>query len=187
MGKPTDNYLLLASGRGDRDAFTLLMQRHHRAIIAFIHRFLATDDRATAEDVAQQVFLSAWVYAPSFQPRAEVLTWLFRIATNACLNYRRYERARSPITATAPLRTDEQDAEDLRALTHPTSGERVEQVRAAVAGLPPNQRAVVVLRYFHEFSYAEMADILATSVSAVDALLHRARRSLYEKLGPAKK
>ena len=60
-------------------------------------------------------------------------------------------------------------------------------MRAAVAGLPANQRVVVLLRYFHEFSYAEMAEILATSASAVDSLLHRARRALYEKLGPAKK
>jgi RNA polymerase sigma-70 factor (ECF subfamily) len=187
MEKPTDNELITASGRGDRDAFTLLVQRHHRAIIAFIHRFLATADRATAEDLAQQVFLSAWKYAPSFQPRAKVQTWLFRIATNACLNYRRYGQSRSPITATAPLRADEPDAEDLRAVTHLTSSERTGQVRAAVAGLPPNQRAVVVLRYFHEFSYADMAEIMATSVSAVDALLHRARRNLYEKLGSTKK
>jgi len=187
MEKPTDNELLSVSGRGDRDAFTLLVQRHHRAIISFIHRFLATADRATVEDLAQQVFLSAWKYAPSFQPRAKVQTWLFRIATNACLNYRRYEQTRSPITATAMLRADEKDAEALRAVTHLTSSERAEQVRAAVAGLPANQRAVIVLRYFHEFSYAEMADIMATSASAVDSLLHRARRALYEKLDPAKK
>lgn len=187
MGKPTDDYLLLASGRGDQNAFKLLMQRHHRAIISFIHRFLTTADRATVEDLAQHVFLSAWRYAPSFQPRAKVRTWLFRIATNACLNSRRYEQSRSPITATAPLRADEQDPEDLRAVTHLTGGERAEQVRTAVAGLPPNQRAVVVLRYLHEFSYAEMADIMATSTSAVDSLLHRARRALYEKLGPSEK
>jgi RNA polymerase sigma-70 factor (ECF subfamily) len=163
------------------------MQRHNRATIAFVHRFLATADRATAEDLAQQVFLSAWRYAPSFQPRAKVLTWLFRIATNACLNYRRHEHTRSPITATAALRADERATEDLRAVTHLTGSERAEQVRAAVAELPPNQRAVVVLRHFHEFSYAEMADILATSSSAVDSLLHRARRALYEKLAPIEK
>ena len=95
MSEPTDTELLLASGRGDQDAFNRLVRRHHRPIIHFVHRFLATVDRATAEDLAQQVFLGAWKYAPSFQPRARVLTWLFRIATNACLNYQRQQRSRS--------------------------------------------------------------------------------------------
>ena len=187
MGNPTANFLLLASGRGDQDAFRLLMRRHHRAIISFIHRFLATVDRATVEDLAQHVFLSAWRYAPSFQPRAKVQTWLFRIATNACLNHRRYEQTRSSITAVVPLRGDEPDPTDERAAARIAGIERADQVRAAVAGLPANQRAVVLLRYFHEFSYAEMADILGTSVSAVDSLLHRARRALYKKLDFTKK
>ncbi len=183
----TDNDLLQASGRGDRDAFTLLVQRHHRAVLNYIHRFLATADRATVEDLAQQVFLSAWRYAPSFQPRASVLTWLFRIATNACLNYRRYEQTRSAIAATTQLREGEQDSGDERTVMWADGSERADRVRTAVVGLPPNQRVAIVLRYFHEFSYAEIADIMATSTSAVDSLLHRARRVLYDKLGPQEK
>ena len=112
MRTATDEELLLASGRGDREAFALLVQRQQRAVLQFVHRFLATADRATAEDLAQQVFLSVWRYAPTFQPRAKVLTWLFRITTNACLNYRRYEHSRP-----SPVRLDDAgDAEqDVRA------------------------------------------------------------------------
>jgi RNA polymerase sigma-70 factor (ECF subfamily) len=186
MPTRTDEELLLAAGRGDREAFGHLVKRHHRAIIHFAHRFLATADRATAEDLAQQVFLGAWKYAPNFQPRAKVLTWLFRIATNTCLNYRRSEGLR----LTLPL-DDQPGAEpegragetaDTLAETH----ERAQQVRAAVANLPPNQRAAILLRHFHEFSYTQIAEIMGTSVSAIDSLLHRARDVLRQELAERK-
>jgi len=183
---PIDEHLLVASGRGDRDAFALLVERHHRAVIRFVHRFLATADRATAEDLAQQVFLAAWEHAPTFQPRARVLTWLFRIATNRCLNYARSERARP---STVPLK--QQDGSGQTAGATGTelleTQEHARKVRAAVASLPPSQRAAIVLRYFHDFSYAEIAAVLETSASAVDALLHRARLALRRELGRREK
>jgi len=186
MRIPTDMELLLSSGQGDRDAFTLLVQRHHRAIIHFVHRFLATSDRATAEDLAQQVFLNAWKYAPTFRPQAKVLTWLLRIATNACLNYRRAEKLRGRLARWDQHRHTEDDGRLEPAHLYLEGAERARQVRAAVAALPANQRAVIVLRHFHGLSYEEIAEIMATSISAVDSLLHRARRALYDKLGPKK-
>jgi RNA polymerase sigma-70 factor (ECF subfamily) len=186
MRIPTDRELLLSSGRGDRDAFTLLVQRHHRAIVHFVHRFLAAADRATAEDLAQQVFLNAWKYAPTFQPRAKVLTWLFRIATNACLNHRRSEESRMRLVRRDHHRQSEGDGGGERADLHLERSERAQKVRVAVAALPANQRAVIVLRHFHGLSYGEIAEVTATSTSAVDSLLHRARRALCDKLGAKK-
>jgi RNA polymerase sigma-70 factor (ECF subfamily) len=181
--KSTDEELLLASGRGDRGAFALLVERHQRAVIQFVHRFLATADRATAEDLAQQVFLNAWRYAPTFEPRAKVLTWLFRIASNACLNYRRREQSRISAVAldeSTGRESDRAEAEgvELRLVEE----ERAREVRAAVAALPPSQRVAIVLRYFHEFSHADIAAVMETSLSAVDSLLHRGRRSLHARL-----
>jgi len=184
MKAPTDEELLLAAGRGDREAFALLVRRHHRAIIHFVHRFLATADRATAEDLAQQVFLSAWRYAPGFEPRAQVRTWLFRIATNACLNYRRGQRSRPgavPLTQAA----EAPDAADSNGVRPLLEQERARQVRLAVAALPPAQRAAIVLRYFHDFPVAQIAAVLGVSVSAAEALLHRGREGLYRRLGEA--
>ncbi len=179
---PTDEELLLASGRGDGEAFTLLVQRYYRPIVHFVHRFLARADQVAAEDLAQQAFLSAWKYAPSFQPRAKASTWLFRIATNASLNYRRYERMRRPGVwgdrSGGAGRHDQSEGAELRLV----ETERSQQVRAAVAALPANQRAALVLRYFHEFTYAEIAEIMGLSTAAVDSLLHRARRTLHHRL-----
>ena len=82
MQEAEDTDLLLAAGRGDREAFGVLVERHHRSMVQFVYRFLGDRDLATAEDLAQDVFLAAWRGAPSFEPRAKVVTWLLRIARN---------------------------------------------------------------------------------------------------------
>lgn len=173
-----DEDLMVAAGRGDRDAFAVLVQRYHRAIIQFVHPFVGTADRDTAEDLAQDVFLAAWKAAPSFRPRAKVLTWLFRITTNVCLNYRRSHRLRR----TVPFETDgttghsgpESEGPAARAMAR----ERADKARAAIACLPANQRAAMLLRHFQGLSYVGIADVLDTSVSAVESLLFRARQTL---------
>ena len=97
MPEREDEDLLISAGKGDREAFGLLVERHHLAVVRFAYRFLGNVDRDTAEDLAQDVFLRAWRSAPSFRPRARVLTWLLRLATNACLNYQRGRRLRRAI------------------------------------------------------------------------------------------
>ena len=94
MSERADEDLLIAGGRGDRPAFGELVERHHRAVVQFIYRFLGDVDRSTAEDLAQDVFMHAWKAAPSFRARAKVVTWLLQIAKNRSLNYRRGQRLR---------------------------------------------------------------------------------------------
>ncbi len=182
MASPEDTDLMLAAGQGDRDAFGVLVGRYYPAIVQFVQGFLGARNRDAAEDVAQGVFLAAWEAAPAFQQRAKVLTWLFRIATNACLDRRRRDRRRAAASldserapeVSAPM-TDHPDA-------RAAAQEAADGVRRAVAGLPVNQRAAILLRHFHGMPYSEIADVLETSVSAVESLLFRARRSLERAL-----
>ena len=177
-----DEDLMLAAGRGDRDAFGVLVQRHQRAVIQFVQPFLGIADRSAAEDLAQDVFLAAWTAAPSFRPRAKVQTWLLRIARNVSLNYRRGRRLRqtTPLDAQASggLARPESEQPDARAIDAERSG----RVREAISQLPLNQRAAMQLRHFHGLSYVDIADVLDTSVSAVESLLFRARRMLQATL-----
>jgi RNA polymerase sigma-70 factor (ECF subfamily) len=182
MAESHDADLLLAAGRGDRLAFGALVERHHRAVVQYAYRFLGDVDRDTAEDLAQDVFLKAWRAASTFQPRAAVLTWLLRIATNTCLNYRRGSRLRRFLslatgTPSEPpsVRTGPADGPAARA-------DQAARVRSAVARLPANQRAAVVLRHYHDLTYSDIAEVLETSVSAVESLLFRARRTLARTL-----
>jgi RNA polymerase sigma-70 factor (ECF subfamily) len=178
MASDDDTPLMLAAGQGDREAFSILVERHHPAVVQYAYRFLGTSDRDTAEDLAQEVFLAAWKAAPSFRPRAKVLTWLFRIATNACLNYRRGYRLRAAVqlddAAASGYSGPETDRPDIRAIAR----EQAEKVRQAIACLSANQRAAILLRHFQGLSYVEIADVLETSVAAVESLLFRARETL---------
>ncbi len=178
----SDEDLLVAAGRGDRSAFGTLVERHHRGVMQFIYRFLGNVDRCTAEDLTQDVFLKAWKAAPAYTPRAKTTTYLLRLATNTALNYRRWWRLRR--TASLPgdegpaaLPDDPESAADRMA-----ADEQAASVREALGRLARPQRAVIVLRHFHGLSYAEIAEVLETTVSSVESLLFRARRRLRKLL-----
>lgn len=177
MPQPTDAELLVAAGAGDAGAFRTFVERHQFAVVQFAHRYLPRADLDAAEDLAQDAFLSAWQAAPTFEPRAAVRTWLFRIVANACLNYRRSRRIRR--TTTLP-----DDAAAVAATPSAAfeADESARRLRDAVAELPPTQRTAVLLRYFQDAPCAEIAAILGLSVSAVESLLFRARRTLQRTL-----
>ncbi|RJP42127.1 MAG: RNA polymerase sigma factor [Phycisphaerales bacterium] len=176
----TDEDLMLAAGQGDRSAFADLVERRHHAILRFVYRFLPRVDRDAAEDLAQDVFLSAWKSAPSYRPQALVMTWLLRIARNTCLNYQRARRLRRTESLDDGRPEDPPAGQVQRTPLEAAdaAATRSERIRAALACLPHQQRAAVVLKYFHDLSYAEIADVLETSVSGVESVLFRARRSL---------
>ncbi|MGM0490564.1 MAG: RNA polymerase sigma factor, partial [Planctomycetota bacterium] len=155
MSVSDDEQLMLGAAQGDREAFGRLVERHHPGILRFVHRFLGNVDTHTAEDLAQDVFLAAWQAAPSFRPRAKLLTWLLRITTNICLNYRRRSRLRAAVSLTTQgfLSTREGEA-GLRSGTERPDAreiarEQAETVSKAIAGLPPKQRIAILLRHFH--------------------------------------
>ena len=184
MEAPRDDELMLAAGRGDQDAFAVLVERHHRTILRFIGRFLGGGDREWAEDLTQEVFLASWKAAPDFRPRENirVLSWLLRIATNVALNHRRGRRLRD----VAYLEMDTGQEPRARAADQPeersAARENIEAVQKAVADLLPNQRAAILLRHYEGLSYAEIARILETSIPAVESLLFRARTALQQAL-----
>jgi len=170
-----------AAGCGDRTAFSVLVERHYRSVTHFAQRFLGDIGRESAEDLAQDVFLKAWKASSGFRPRAMVKTWLLRITTNTCLNYRRRQRFRRVLSLWSES-TPEPVERDTSTTSGAESRDRRDNVRRATAALPSKQRAAIVLRHYHEFSYAEIAQILELSVPAVESLLFRARASLREKL-----
>lgn len=173
--------LLVAAGRGDDDAFAVLVERHRERIAALCHRFL--EDRDEALDAAQEVFLKAWREARRFEPRARVSTWLHRIAVNLCLNRLRRravlrfvpfvgtgddgeERSFDPVD---PLADPEAELTHRRALG---------EVRKAIRALPASQRAVLVLVRFEGMSYRDAAETLGITEGAVESRLVRAMRRL---------
>ncbi|BBK38717.1 RNA polymerase sigma factor [Allostella sp. ATCC 35155] len=173
----SDEELMARTGRGDRLAYAGLLERHLGRVHAVARRFLA--DAAEAEDVAQEVFLRVWTQAPRWRPEgARLTTWLYRITMNLCIDRKR-KVVPLPLEAAGEPEDDRPDAFRQRHRDEVQS-----HLAEALATLPENQRAAVVLSYFEGLGNGETAAILNTSVGAVESLLVRARRALKERLKP---
>jgi RNA polymerase sigma-70 factor, ECF subfamily len=177
-----DHELLKRVANGDDDAFRTLFERHHRLVYSVIHRHLGNS--SAAEDLVQEAFLRVYRHAASWEPTAKFSTWLYTVASNLCLNYKR-DRARSklrlvsgeddnPLERLPAVEDSEVDAMDAE--------ERSAMVRAAIAELPENQRMALILSRYEDKSYEEVAEILGTTVASVKSLNSRARATLREKL-----
>src|SRR5690348_14947486 len=170
MDEHSDEALMSRVAAGDRVAFRLLAGRHLGSIIALAAYILGS--RSDAEDVAQDALLRIWVNAPRWKPVARFRTWLTRIVVNLCI-----DRKRRPVWQ--PLETADEIAEPAPAadIQHQAL-ESERQLATAISHLPPRQRAAIALTYSEGLSNAETADILDTSVSAVETMLSRAKATL---------
>lgn len=173
-----DNQLMLDFLGGDESAFAVLFERHRKQVLNTAYHFLGDGD--AAQDVAQEVFVKVYTFGKSYRPDAAFTTWLYRITANACLDEVR-KRKRSTTAANEELLDCIIDPgaspED-----HARSNELAREVRTAIASLPENQRLAVILQRYEDLSYQQIAEILKTSVPAVESLLFRAKHSLRAKL-----
>jgi RNA polymerase sigma-70 factor (ECF subfamily) len=184
-----DALLMLRVKRGDRVAFTELVEKYKQPVMNLVYRTL--HDEAEAEDLAQVVFLQVYKSAKRYESRAKFSTWLFTIARNLCLNEIR-RRSRHPADSLEEAHAEHEDQprqqyEDKSSVAPPEKllhGELAQKIEEALAGLPENQRTAILLCRQEELSYEEIAEILGSSLSATKSLIHRGRETLKEKLKP---
>jgi RNA polymerase sigma-70 factor (ECF subfamily) len=174
-----DVALMLAFARGEEDAFVELYERHRDRIVRFTRRMLG--DPAQAEEAAQDVFLKLYRTRSSYEPTSRFSTFLYRIATNHCLNLQaRVERKlvdRNDKTDQLAGRSGEQHS----ALAHK---QLREALAIGLAKLPERQRAALLLVHYEGMSYREAADALDVSEPALKSLIHRARAAMMQELAP---
>lgn len=161
------------------EAFGVLVRRYRRELYAHCLRMLGTAEEA--EDAVQDAFLKAWRSRASFAGAAAARTWLYRIATNVCIDAAaRRARRRTLRFVRAVERPEPEPAAVVAAR------ETIEEgFLAIVLLLPPRQRAVLILRELLGWSAAETAELLATSPTAVNSALQRARATLRAQLPDA--
>jgi RNA polymerase sigma-70 factor (ECF subfamily) len=197
--------MIEAARGGDEDAFRRIAEEHRAQLLAHCYQMLGSLD--DAEDTLQEVLLRAWRGLPSFGSRSSLRTWLYRIATNACLDAidRRPKRV-LPIDHGPP--SDKVGGDDpgppltesvwiepfpdetlLLPHGYAAAEARYEQHEAvelafiaALQHLPPNQRAVLLMREVLGFSAREVSESLGTTVASVNSALQRARKTVDEKL-----
>ena len=178
--------LMARIAEGDEDAFEILVNRHQISILNFIYRFVG--NRAQAKDLAQEVFLRVWQSAKSYKPKARFTTWIYRITTNLCLNELKSSRLRKSFSFHRSDQDNEKSMEETYSNGSPSAEdlllakERSRQINEALQSLPENQRRALLLKRYDDLSYQEIAKLLGCSVSAVESLLVRAKRTLQEKL-----
>jgi len=174
MTAPTDRDLILRARRGDAEAFGELVTRYQTGVFNVCYRIL--HERGEAEDLAQESFMRAYDRLNTFDIEREFGPWIRRVAANLCLNHLESQKV------TAPL-DEERDADESQKPEAVTEvRERGEQIREALASLPPHYRLVVELRHYQEMSYDEIAAELRIPLSDVKSHLFRARKLLAEKL-----
>lgn len=178
--------LMARIAEGDEDAFEVLVDRHQTSILNLVYRFVG--DRTQAKDLAQEVFIRVWQAAGSYQPKAKFTTWIYRITANLCLNELKSSRRRRLFQFLRFGEDQGNTIEEVLVDASPSpedlllSRERSRQISDALQSLPDNQRMALILKRYDDLSYQEIAQIIGCSVSAVESLLVRAKRSLQEKL-----
>jgi RNA polymerase sigma-70 factor (ECF subfamily) len=181
--------LIAGAQAGDERAFRALVEPYRRVLEVHCYRMLGS--RHDAEDVVQETLLRAWRALDRFERRASVSTWLYRIATNACLDEIERRPRRADAVAVDPF-PDERLAEAalVAPVVDPAARYALREgmelaLLTAIQRLPGRQRAVLILRDVLGWTGAEAADLLDTTVAAVNGALQRARATV-EDVVPAR-
>ncbi|NDJ76760.1 MAG: sigma-70 family RNA polymerase sigma factor [Chloroflexi bacterium] len=180
VSQDSDALLVQQTLDGDQQAFGELVLRYERDVFNLTYRML--NNRGEAEDAAQEAFLRAYANLERYDMNRSFKTWLLSIASNHCIDRLRRRRLtwlslEEPLPPHPALTSDIPGPEEA-ALTN----ERNVFVQELLDNLSPDYRLAVVLRYWYDFSYAEIAEMLETTESAIKSRLFRARQALANQL-----
>ncbi len=182
-----ENELIKLIIQGEREKFGIFVEKYQqlvfRTCMGFVH------NKEDADDLTQDIFIQAYQSLPEFKMKSAFSTWLYRIAVNASLNKVRKSAGTSFIqrlesffasenqTAGQLIVSDMEDPENII-----IKKEHSRWIQKALDSLPENQRTAIVLSKYDDFSQKEIAEIMNTTESAVEALLQRAKKNLRDKL-----
>lgn len=179
-----DQELVARVLQGDGQAFAELVESYQQAVYNLAYRMLG--DAREAEDAAQEAFLRAYQHLSSYDPERSFKTWLLSIVSNYCIDRLRKRRLiwlsiEEPLPPHPALTSNMPEPEEAF-----VSKERDVAIQRLLASLAPEYRAAVILRYWYDMSYAEIAEMLGTTESAIKSRLFRARQMLAGELRSGK-
>jgi len=175
----TESQLITEAKAGDKEAFSMLVENYQRPVFSVCYRMLGTP--TAAEDAAQEAFIRAYQALDRYDPERSFATWILSIASNYSIDQLRKKK----VTILS------MDSDKHAWLAPPDPGPSPEKValdkeknalvQAILADLTETDRAAVILQYWHDYSYEEIAETLDLSSSAVKSRLFRARKLMAEK------
>lgn len=168
-----DAKLAIKASRGDGRAFEKIVERYERTIYNVAYRMVR--DEEDAADITQTVFIKVHRNLDRYDPNRKFFSWLYRIAVNECLNH--IKKRRHEVVADRDYAVSRHSPWDDVA-----KGERSELLESALMDLKPDYRVVIVLKYFLEFSYREIGDIVGIPEKTVKSRLFSARQQMRDAL-----
>jgi len=171
---------------GDEETFKAVVEKYQRYVLNTCFRFVNSEE--TAEDLAQEVFIQVFISIRDFRGGSKLSTWIYRIAVTKSLDHLKKLRRKKRFAVIKRLFGEDEMEEQIPSNdeTNPEKDldnkERLKILNMALDNLPENQRIAFTLSKYDEMSYKEIADILGTTVSAVESLIHRAKNNLQKKL-----
>lgn len=175
-GLPEDDAIKVIAADDKRLAADLVARKYRDRL--FHHASYILKDYQEATDVIQEVFIKAMREKRFFEEDFQMKAWLFRVTSNLCFNIRRDKKRRAAILETVPVaRYNQADQDDIV-----IENQAQEAMLAAMDRLSENHRRILMLRYYDDLSYAEIADVLEVALGTVMSRLSRAKRQLLEVL-----
>jgi len=169
MTSTSDQHVIERVLQGDKRAFGLLLDRYEKVVYNAAYRVLGTE--VDAQDVTQTVFLKVYENLSTYNPKYRFFSWMYRIAINESVNAKR--RMRQTVELTESTATESNPAEDLL-----LNADREDQIGIALMELTPENRAILILKHYQEFSYNDIAYIMDLTEGKVKARLFSARQRL---------
>jgi len=170
-----DAELVAQVASGSRQAFNRVLSRHLNGILSFSMRYVR--QRSDAEDIAQETFTRLWLHAKRLNAKPHSLrSWLYRVAYNLCMDWYRKDKYDSLDDADGALACEETPETLAIRYTEQT------MIHSAVGALPERQRTALWLCTYHGLTNKEAAEILGTSIHALESILARARRTLRQTM-----
>ena len=173
----SDSIWVARARRGDADAFSHLVETYQRPVFNLCYRML--NDAGDAEDAAQETFLRAYKAMKDYDESRPFPTWLLSIAAHYCIDQMRKRRMAIVSMEDLPYMEISDDAPGPE--TTLSRREEQKRVQLLLETLNPTDRVAVIMYYWYDFSYDEIGEALALSMSAVKSRLHRARLSMAQE------
>lgn len=172
----TEEDLKELAAENPRLALDMVIRKYRERL--FRHAFYITKDGQEAYDVVQEVFIRAMREQRFWDADFRQKAWLFRVTSNLCFNLVRDRKRRGAILETVPFREQSEADQVARVF----EGEQREEILAAIEQMTPDHKEILMLRYYDDLSYAEIAEVLEIKLGTVMSRLSRARRRLQEVL-----
>ena len=183
-----DRQLVERAQHGDKQAFSLLVEKYQRKLARLLSRFIR--DPAEVEDVTQEAFIKAYRALPAFRGDSAFYTWLYRIGINTAKNYLMALGRRAPTSTEVEAEEAEgyEEGEQLRDINTPESlllsNEIAETVNATIEKLPEELRKAIQMREIEGMSYEDIAQAMNCPIGTVRSRIFRAREAIAEQLRP---